>query len=55
MRIGRKWWCHGCKVWHPLSREIEGQTLAGDWCRASILRAKSEGRNAIPYTHEAEQ
>lgn len=55
MRVGRKWWCHGCKAWHPLSRDIEGVTRGGDWCRASILKAKRERRNAIPYTHEADR
>ncbi|UWQ55936.1 hypothetical protein [Leisingera caerulea] len=55
MRIGRKWWCTGCKAWHPLSRDIEGQTTAGSWCGASIRKALKERRNDLPFTHEAER
>ncbi|MEM9128317.1 MAG: hypothetical protein AAGA97_01170 [Pseudomonadota bacterium] len=55
MIIGRKWWCHGCKAWHALSRDIEGETTAGHWCAASIRKAKADRRNDITYTGENDQ
>jgi hypothetical protein len=46
--IGRRWFCYGCKKYHPLSQYAEGNLRGAAWCLASIKRAAKAGINDRP-------